>query len=48
MADETKVRQHIGWLKIYLAEMSEENWRDLKLRCERQLDELGRQFPRST
>ncbi len=40
VTEEEIVWQHIGWLKLYFAEMSQENWRDLKLRCERQLDEL--------
>ena len=33
--------QHIGWLKTYIAEMTPENWRDMRLRCERQLSELS-------
>jgi ribosomal protein S6 len=36
-----KVTQHIGWLKQYLSNMTEDNWRDMKLRAERQLEELS-------
>ncbi|OGT54425.1 MAG: hypothetical protein A3E01_02945 [Gammaproteobacteria bacterium RIFCSPHIGHO2_12_FULL_63_22] len=35
------IRQHVGWLKTYVAEMTPENWRDMRLRCERQLGELS-------
>lgn len=33
--------QHIGWLKQFIAGMDESNWRDMKLRAERQLEELA-------
>jgi hypothetical protein len=39
MTDEAQ--QHLGWLKQYVGLMSEDNWRDMKLRCERQLEELS-------
>lgn len=35
------VRQHIGWLKIYVAQMNADNWRDMKDLCERQLTDLS-------
>lgn len=44
MADGTKcieIIQHIGWLKMYAAAMSPDNWRDMKDRIERQLRELS-------
>ena len=40
-ADLRDVIQHIGWLKQYLGNMTEDNWRDMKLRAERQLEELS-------
>jgi hypothetical protein len=39
MTDEAQ--QHLGWLKQYVGLMSEDNWRDMKLRCERQLEALS-------
>lgn len=44
MADMTgraEISQHIGWLKMYAAEMSPDNWRDMKDRIERQVYELS-------
>lgn len=38
----TLLQEHVGWLRLYVADMTEANWRDMKLRCERQLDELGK------
>jgi len=32
------VSQHIGWLKQYIQGMDETNWKDMRLRAERQLD----------
>lgn len=37
-----EVQQHINWIAGYIAVMDESNWRDIKLRCERQIDELKR------
>ena len=34
------IRQHVGWLKIYMGNMTEANWRDMRLHAERQLEEL--------
>ena len=34
------VDQHIAWLAGYIELMTESNWRDMRLHCERQLDEL--------
>jgi hypothetical protein len=34
-------RQHIGWLKSYAAGMSPDNWCDMQLRIQRQIDELS-------
>lgn len=44
MSDKEKrqcaLNQHIGWLKIYVECMTERNWRDMRLRIERQMDML--------
>ena len=37
-----ELSQHIGWLKQYVALMDETNWRDMRLRCERQLNEMSK------
>lgn len=37
---------HIGWLKMYLANMNERNWRDMKLYAERQIDRLEEDIDR--
>ena len=44
--DEYIVSQHIGWLKMYLAEMNENNWRDMQLYAQRQVDELSEKMQR--
>lgn len=36
------VLPHIGWLKQFLAAMDEDNWRDMRLRAERQTEEFER------
>jgi FAD/FMN-containing dehydrogenase len=36
------IRQHVGWLKMFVAEMTAENWKDMRARCERQLAELSK------
>lgn len=38
----SEASQHIGWLKQFIYGMTPENWRDMKLRAERQLDELSK------
>ena len=35
------VAQHIGWLKQFVTGMTADNWRDMRERCERQLNELS-------
>ena len=35
------VKQHVGWLKQFHLGTTEDNWRDMKLRAERQLIELS-------
>jgi len=39
--DPSEVRQHVGWLKVFIDGMTAENWRDMRLRCARQLAELS-------
>ncbi len=36
-----EIRQHLGWLTQYAEMMDETNWRDMKLRIEKQLRELA-------
>ncbi|HEY1980715.1 MAG TPA: hypothetical protein VGH13_11560 [Xanthobacteraceae bacterium] len=36
-----EVQQHIGWIKLYVEGMTVDNWRDMKLRAERQLEKLS-------
>lgn len=33
--------QHIAWLRSYLSLMTADNWRDMKERCEYQIDMLS-------
>ncbi len=40
------IDQHIGWLKLYLAEMRPENWRDMRDYAERQVERLQRDICR--
>lgn len=40
-----EVRQHIAWLFQYVQGMNERNWHDMKLRAERQLEQLSLAFP---
>jgi hypothetical protein len=35
------VNQHIGWLRQYITGMSPDNWRDMQVRAERQLEQLS-------
>ena len=35
------ISQHIGWLKQYILSMTADNWIDMRLRAERQLEELS-------
>lgn len=43
MTERTKeVSQHIGWLRQFIQGMTPENWRDMQLRADRQLDQLER------
>lgn len=37
----TEIRQHVGWLKQYVHGASQDNWRDMMLRAERQLEDLS-------
>lgn len=43
------LQEHIGWLKLYVLEMDENNWRDMRNHCTAQLrmlsDELSRAAP---
>ena len=34
-------RQHIGWLKMFVIDMTSANWRDMRDRCEQQLNWLS-------
>lgn len=36
------IDQHIGWLRQLIQGMTPENWRDMQLRADRQLDQLER------
>lgn len=36
-----EIDQHIAWLKQYIGGMSESNWKDMRLRADRQLEELS-------
>lgn len=36
-----EMSQHIGWLKQFVQGMDENNWRDMKLRAERQLEQIA-------
>ncbi len=36
-----EISQHIGWLKQYVEGMTADNWRDMQLRAERQLEQLA-------
>jgi hypothetical protein len=38
--DENELRQHLSWLRTYVEEMTPDNWRDMKLRAERQLGKI--------
>ncbi len=38
------ISQHIGWLKQYIAGMTEANWADMRLRAERQLESLSQDY----
>lgn len=42
-----EIQQHIGWLKMYVEGMSPENWRDMRLRCERQIEQLSAAMQRA-
>lgn len=35
-----EIRQNIAWLRLYASTMGSNNWRDMALRIERQLDKL--------
>lgn len=39
--DKANIRAHIGWLKIYTAMLSAENWRNMQDRLRSQLTELA-------
>jgi hypothetical protein len=41
---DTKIRQHIYWLRLFANEMSESNWRDMRLQIQRQLDRLTKEL----
>lgn len=43
---ERRVNEHRAWLTLYIAEIRLGNWRDMKARIERQLDELCNEFER--
>ena len=34
-------KQHLGWIKMYAETMTAENWLDMQLRIERQVEELA-------
>ena len=40
------IRVHIAWCRLYAEEMTERDWRDMKLRLERQLKQLDAEFER--
>jgi hypothetical protein len=44
---DVEISQHIGWLKQYLAGMTEHNWRDMRMLAGRQLDALAAAQPLS-
>lgn len=44
-SDPMEVRKHIAWLFQYVQGMHEHNWRDMKLRAERQLEQLSLACP---
>ena len=35
------VRQHIAWLEQFIGGMTDANWKDMRLRAERQLEQLS-------
>lgn len=39
------VRQHIAWLEQFIGGMTDANWKDMKLRAERQLEQLSEALP---
>jgi hypothetical protein len=36
-----EVQEHLSWLRLYVHDMSESNWRDMQLRLERQINRLA-------
>jgi hypothetical protein len=40
--DRELIRQHVGWIKIYLQTMTAENWKDTRDRIQAQSNELAK------
>ena len=38
---DSEIRAHIAWLRTYVSDMSEANWRDTQLRLKRQIERLA-------
>ncbi len=36
----TEITQHLAWLNVYARDMTEDNWIDMRLRIERQLEDM--------
>lgn len=36
-----EIEVHVGWLKFYIERMDATNWKDMRLRAERQLESLA-------
>lgn len=35
-----RVQQHLAWMRLYVEEMTEADWKDMRDRMARQLDEI--------